>query len=81
MKLITSLLLASALITPMLSFAQSSQSLTRAQVRADLVQFENAGYYPSGGDQDYPQNIQAAAARIAMQNQTAIGASASSLAK
>jgi hypothetical protein len=36
-----------ALITaPLAAFAQSSQPLTRAEVRAELVQVEKAGYNP-----------------------------------
>jgi hypothetical protein len=54
------------------SFAQSSQPLTRAQVRAELVQLEKAGYNPAtANDYDYPANIQAAEARVAAQNGTA----------
>jgi hypothetical protein len=44
----------------------SAQGLTRADVRADLVRVEQAGYNPSlGEDADYPADIQAAEARIA----------------
>jgi hypothetical protein len=51
---------------------QSNQPLTRAQVRADLVQVEQAGYNPANGrDPYYPQDIQAAEARIAAKNATA----------
>jgi hypothetical protein len=58
-----------ALITaPLAAFAQSEQPLTRAQVRADLVQVEKAGYNPNDW-MHYPENIQAAEARIASEKQ------------
>jgi opacity protein-like surface antigen len=49
---------------PALSFAQTSQGVTRAQVRAELTQLRQAGYDPSSDQTQYPQNIQAALARI-----------------
>ncbi|WP_081052737.1 DUF4148 domain-containing protein [Burkholderia cepacia] len=54
-----------ALAIPMLSFAQADQPLTRAQVRKDLVQLEKNGYEPSRNDPYYPDDIQAAEARMA----------------
>ncbi|MFT4438766.1 DUF4148 domain-containing protein [Caballeronia sp. 15715] len=61
-------LAASALSAPVLSFAQSNAPVTRAEVRADLVRVEQAGYNPSrGGDVDYPADIQAAEAKVAAQ--------------
>jgi hypothetical protein len=53
---------------PVLSFAQSTAPLTRAEVRADLVRVEQAGYTPSSNDINYPADIQAAEAKIAAQN-------------
>src|ERR1700722_5543180 len=53
---------------PVLSFAQSNAPLTRAEVRADLVRVEQAGYTPSANDINYPSDIQAAEAKIAAQN-------------
>ena len=51
---------------PVVSFAQSSQPLTRAQVVADLIEVENAGFHPGSVDYvEYPGNLQAAEARIA----------------
>ncbi|MFM0340008.1 DUF4148 domain-containing protein [Paraburkholderia fungorum] len=51
---------------PAVSFAQSNQPLTRAQVLADLIEVENAGFHPALVDYvEYPGNIQAAEARIA----------------
>ena len=59
-------LIIGALATPALSFAQSSAGLTRAQVVAELVRLEQAGYDPSAGEDDsYPANLQAAEARVA----------------
>ncbi len=50
------------------SFAQN-QPMTRAQVRAELVQLEKAGYHPSAVNRSkYPSDIQAAEARVAAQN-------------
>jgi hypothetical protein len=54
------------LAAPALSFAQSNAPVTRAEVRADLVRVEQAGYTPSSGDEaNYPADIQAAEAKIA----------------
>ncbi|WP_175716293.1 DUF4148 domain-containing protein [Burkholderia anthina] len=55
---------ASVLAAPIASFAQSDQGLTRAQVRADLVQLEQNGYKPLASDAQYPQNVQAAEQRV-----------------
>jgi Domain of unknown function (DUF4148) len=35
---------------PVVSFAQSSEPLTRAQVVADLIKVENAGFHPASVD-------------------------------
>jgi hypothetical protein len=56
--------LAVALATPVVSFAQTAAPVTRAGVRADLVQLENAGYRPVSQDSVYPSDIQAAEARV-----------------
>jgi Domain of unknown function (DUF4148) len=62
-------LAAGALAAPVLSFAQSNAPVTRAEVRADLVRLEQAGYNPSiGNDADYPAAIQAAEAKVAAQD-------------
>ncbi|MFM0236709.1 DUF4148 domain-containing protein [Paraburkholderia phytofirmans] len=56
------------LAAPVVSFAQSNGPVTRAEVRADLVRLEQAGYNPSlGNDADYPAAIQAAEAKVAAQ--------------
>ena len=68
-SLIQAVALAAALIVPVASFAQSNGPVTRAQVRAELVQIEKAGYNPArGGDPYYPADIQAAEAKVAAQN-------------
>ncbi|ASL46986.1 hypothetical protein bAD24_III06310 [Burkholderia sp. AD24] len=62
-------LAAGALATPVLSFAQSNAPVTRADVRADLVRVEQAGYNPSTSDDaTYPADIQAAEAKVAAQD-------------
>jgi len=72
MKVIQSLIVAAAVALPALSFAQSNQPLTRAQVRAELVQLEKAGYNPAGDETQYPRNIEAAEARVSAQNGLAL---------
>jgi hypothetical protein len=61
-------LAAATLSAPVLSFAQSEAPVTRAEVRADLVRVEQAGYTPGQNDIDYPADIQAAEAKIASQD-------------
>jgi hypothetical protein len=65
-KIATLLVAAAALSAPVLSFAQSAdQGLTRAQVRAELVQLEQAGYNPlTAADSRYPEDIQVAEAKV-----------------
>ena len=60
---------------PVLSFGQSTQSpVSRAQVRAELVQLEKAGYDPQGWIR-YPENIEATArAKVSAQSATTQGA-------
>jgi hypothetical protein len=58
------------LATASYATASSAEGLTRAQVRADLVRVEKAGYNPSiGEDVNYPSDIQAAEAKIAAEDQ------------
>lgn len=61
-------LVVSALAFPTLAFAQDNPGLTRAEVRAQLIQVEQAGYNPSSHDVYYPADIQAAEARVAASN-------------
>ena len=70
--LIQTIVIAIAIAAPAAAFAQSNQPVTRAQVRAELVQLEQAGYRPTAGtDPDYPADIQAAEARVAAENAAA----------
>jgi hypothetical protein len=56
---------AAVVAAPSFAFAQASNApVTRAEVRADLIRVEQAGYNPSGDDINYPADIQAAEARI-----------------
>src|ERR1700729_4335298 len=68
--LIQAVVVVAVLAAPAMAFAQSSQQpLTRAEVKAQLIQIEKAGYNPAtANDYDYPANIQAAEARVAAQN-------------
>jgi hypothetical protein len=63
-------LIAALVAAPVASFAQSSQPVSRAQVHAELAQLEKAGYEPRDWVH-YPENIQAAEAKVAAQNATA----------
>ncbi|TAM01047.1 MAG: DUF4148 domain-containing protein [Paraburkholderia sp.] len=66
---------AAVLTVPALSFAQQQQPVTRAQVRAELTQLRAAGYNPSDW-MHYPDNIQAAEAKVEAQRAaTAFGPS------
>lgn len=80
MKLIQSLIVAAVVAAPVVSYAQSSQSLTRAQVRAELLQVEKAGYSAASVSPNYPQDILDAEARVSAQDHetsSAYGPSAS----
>jgi len=67
--LIQAVVVAAAIAAPVAVFAQSSQPITRAQVRAELIELEKAGYNPAHGeDPNYPADIQAAAAKVAAQH-------------
>ena len=64
-SLIQAVVVAAVLAAPVSSFAQSNQPVTRAQVRAELIQLEKAGYQPGRSYPYYPADIQAAQARVA----------------
>ncbi|NPT56921.1 DUF4148 domain-containing protein [Paraburkholderia elongata] len=70
MKSLASVAVAVAVLaSPIMSFAATNGPVTRAEVRAQLVQLEKAGYNPSAGDDPhYPADIQAAEAKIAKQD-------------
>lgn len=68
-SLIQAVVVAAAFAAPVAVFAQSNAPVTRAQVKAELVQFEQAGGRPNySNDPYYPQDAQAAQARISAQN-------------
>lgn len=66
MKFSAKMIVAALIVAPVVSFAQSSQPVTRAQVNAELAKLEKAGYDPHDWVH-YPENIQAAQAKIAAQ--------------
>jgi hypothetical protein len=73
-SLIKAVAIAAVLAAPVISFAQTNEPVTRAQVRNELVQLEKAGYNPAtANDYDYPNDIQAAEARVAAQNGNTTG--------
>ena len=63
-RLTINLIAAAVIALPIASHAQSTGTVTRAQVRAELVQLEKAGYHPANNDPHYPDDIQAAETRI-----------------
>jgi type II secretory pathway pseudopilin PulG len=63
-SLVPAIVIASALAAPTFAFAQDNSQLTRAQVKAELVQLEQAGYKPDGDHATYPANIQAVDQRV-----------------
>ncbi|MGS1000902.1 DUF4148 domain-containing protein [Burkholderia glumae] len=64
-SLITAVAAATALTASFAASAQTNGPVTRAQVRAELVQLERAGYRPGVASPYYPDDIQAAQARVA----------------
>ncbi|ABB12740.1 membrane protein [Burkholderia lata] len=52
---------------PALSFADTGHGLTRADVRAELVRLEKAGYSPATSEANYPSDIAAAENAVAAQ--------------
>jgi hypothetical protein len=69
-SLIKAVAIAAVLAAPIASFAQASQQpVTRADVRQDLIQMEQAGYNPAtSNDPTYPADVQAAEHRVVAQN-------------
>ena len=65
-SLFQTVVVAAALAAPVAAFAQSDQPVTRAEVRAQLVQLEQTGWRPGEGEHTtYPAQIQAAEAKVA----------------
>lgn len=68
-SLIYTVITVSVIGAPVASFAQSNGPITRAQVREELLQLEQAGYrVPVGNNPHYPEDIQAAQARVTEKN-------------
>lgn len=68
-SLIQAVVIAAAFAAPVASFAQSDAPVTRAQVKAELVQFEQAGGRVNfSNDPYYPTDAQVAQARVNAQN-------------
>jgi len=70
-SLIHAVVVASILLAPVASFAQSNSSVTREQVRAELAQLRQAGYVGALSAAHYPDDIQAALQRVHTRNATA----------
>ena len=67
--LLAALLATFALGAPLASQAQTKNApVTRAEVNADLVRVEQAGYDPHANKQNYPTDIQAAENRMSPVN-------------
>ena len=68
-SLIQAVAIAAAFAAPVAAFAQSGAPVTRAQVKAELVQFEQAGGLRSfSNDPRYPEDVQIAQAKVNAQN-------------
>jgi len=72
-SLIQAVAIAAILAAPVAAFAQAAgtnqQPLTRAEVKNQLIQLEQAGYNPSdSNDLNYPADIQAAEQRVQAEN-------------
>jgi hypothetical protein len=68
-SLIQAVVVAAAFAAPVAVFAQSSAPVTRAQVKAELIQFEQAGGRANfSNDPHYPEDAQIAQARVNAQN-------------
>jgi len=66
--LVSTLFVACALAAPVAAFAQTAEApVTHAQVLADLVRVEQAGYRPSASDVNYPDDIQHAESIVAQE--------------
>ncbi|NTX24631.1 DUF4148 domain-containing protein [Burkholderia cepacia] len=70
-SLIATFAAAAVLAVPAVSFAQQNAPVTRAQVKADLVAVQQAGYKLGSDRTNYPESIQAAEARLNPQQNVA----------
>ncbi|KXU91553.1 hypothetical protein CR51_31615 [Caballeronia megalochromosomata] len=63
-SIVPAIAIAAVLAVPGFAQAREDGPVTRAQVRAELVQLERAGYNPAADQTTYPADIQAAQARV-----------------
>ena len=62
--IVSAVILASALASPVLAHAQNNDPVTRAQVKSELAQLQRAGYSQGGDQANYPEALQAAQKRV-----------------
>ncbi|MCA8057410.1 MULTISPECIES: DUF4148 domain-containing protein [Burkholderia cepacia complex] len=72
-SILRSCALVAALTAPAMVWAQTGSTVTRQQVRSELMELENAGYRPAAASPYYPADIQAAEARLAAMRDNAAG--------
>ncbi|MGU7782887.1 DUF4148 domain-containing protein [Burkholderia sp. PU8-34] len=70
-SLIATFAAAAVLAVPAASFAQQNAPVTRAQVKAELAQLQQAGYKLGSDRTTYPEGILAAEARVHPQQNVA----------
>ncbi|MBN3786952.1 DUF4148 domain-containing protein [Burkholderia sp. Ac-20353] len=70
-SLIATFAAAAVLAVPAVSFAQQSGPVTRDQVKAELVQLQQAGYKLGSDRTTYPEGLLAAEARVHPQQNVA----------
>ncbi|WP_347558613.1 DUF4148 domain-containing protein [Robbsia sp. KACC 23696] len=64
-KILPIIAIAASLSAPLFAHAQSSDApVTRASVRAELIQLEQAGYRPANASPNYPADLQNAERRV-----------------
>ncbi|KKB61411.1 hypothetical protein WM40_23375 [Robbsia andropogonis] len=63
-KILPIIAIAASMSAPLFAHAQSNVPATRASVRAELIQLENAGYRPETDRLNYPVNLQNAERRL-----------------
>ncbi|WP_347558614.1 DUF4148 domain-containing protein [Robbsia sp. KACC 23696] len=77
-KILPIIAIAASLSAPIFAHAQSNVPATRASVRAELIQLENAGYRPEADRLDYPLNLQKAERRVSQEKSAGSSAAGSS---
>jgi hypothetical protein len=71
-SLVQAIVIAVVATAPVVSFAQDGASVTRAQVKREIAQLEQSGYFPAGSDIDYPARSQAAEARVGAEHDSVV---------